>query len=295
MAHPQLLTTSLPPDPGAKPGDEEIDLFGLTHPGKIRSENQDHFLLVTVHRQMQVHGASLPHPDRLPLRGERQATIFMVADGVGGAEAGGEASQLALEAVTRYVSSAMTSFHNAGDDPDGFTASLQEAVMEAHHAVLKEAEVRTVDGRMATTLTLAIAVWPRMYVIQVGDSRAYHYQDGALHRVTRDQTVAQDLVDQGVLDADRIQASPFSSVLSSAIGGGEAVPVVSSMDVNRSCCVLLCSDGLTRHVTDDEIAEQFSADNSSEAVCHALLDLALERGGADNITILVGRAQRSSR
>ena len=145
---------------------------------------------------------------------------------------------------------------------------------------------------MATTLTLAIVVWPWAYVVQVGDSRCYHYWDGALQQVTRDQTVAQDLVDSGVLKPERAATSPFSRVLASSIGGDEASPVLTRLDIRqRGCVLLLCSDGLTTHVSDAEIAAQARTMESSEQLCRSLLDLALERGGTDNITVVVGRAR----
>lgn len=296
LAHLQTATISV--EPGQRPRDDELDLFGLTHPGKVRRENQDHFLLCTVHPQVVIHGTNLPEPDRLPLRGERLGTILLVADGVGGASAGREASQLAVETITRYVSSTLRCYHAAGSAAEQeFFAALRQAALEAHTAVRAESAVRAAAaGRpaakgMATTLTLAIAVWPWLYVVQVGDSRCYYYWDGVLQQVTRDQTLAQDLVDRGVLPPERVAESPFSHVLASAIGGNEATPEVTRLDIRRrGCVVLLCSDGLTKHVLDAEIAERLRVMESSEQVCRTLLDLALERGGSDNITVLVGRA-----
>ena len=290
MTSLKLQTARIEPLPGAKPRDDELDLFGLTHPGKVRQENQDHFLLCTVHPLAVVHATSLPNPDRLPLRGERLATVLLVADGVGGTTAGGEASQVATEAVTRYVTSTLRCYHAVGAADEEFLEALRAAALEADAAVRAEAGVKS----MATTLTLAIAVWPWMYVMQVGDSRCYYFWDGALQQITRDQTMAQDLVDRGALPPERMAASPFSNVLSSAIGGPEPTPEVSRFDIRRrGCVILLCSDGLTKHVTDAEIAEQLGAMTSAEQVCHTLLDLALERGGSDNITILVGRVPPS--
>src|SRR5262249_4742547 len=144
-----------------------------------------------------------------------------------------------------------------------------------------------------TTLTLATFVWPWMYVVQVGDSRCYYYVDGSLRQVTRDQTVAQDLVDKGALPRDRAANSPFNSVLSSSIGGAESRPEVSRHDISRKGgVILLCSDGLTKHVSDQQIGEELGRLESSEQVCRKLLDLALEGGGTDNITVLAGRANR---
>jgi protein phosphatase len=298
MAVAELRTTSIPTEPGQKPRDDELDLFGLTHPGKVRKENQDHFLLCTVHPQVVIHGTSLPDPEHLPLRGQRLATIMLVADGVGGGGGGREASQLAVESITRYVSSAMLCYHATASSKDEFFEALRSTALRAHQTVLAEAAERSQSDaaidtkRMATTLTLAMAVWPWVYVVQVGDSRCYHYKDGALKQVTRDQTMAQDLVDRGVLPKDRAAASPFSHVLASAIGGGEATPEVNRLEVRRGNVIMLCSDGLTKHVTDDEIAEQLRTMESSEQACHALLTLALERGGSDNITVVMGRVPK---
>ena len=119
MTVTELRTASIPAGAGPKPTDEELDLFGLTHVGRARTENQDHFMLCTVHPQVLVHGTSLPAPDQLPLRGQRLATIMLVADGVGGASGGGEASQLAVETITRYVASSLRSYHAAGSTADG--------------------------------------------------------------------------------------------------------------------------------------------------------------------------------
>jgi protein phosphatase len=287
-----LLTEIIRTEPGKKPRDDELDLFGLTHPGKVRRENQDHFLVGTVHHQVMVHASSLPQVENLPLRGERLATILMVADGVGGGTAGAQASQLAVRAVTRYVSSAMQCFHTADrHEEERFFQALREAAFEAHAAVKAEAATRPEVRSMATTLTLAIAVWPWMYVLQVGDSRCYLFWDGELHQVTRDQTLAQNLVDKGALPAERAAASPFASVLASAIGGHEASPEVVRFAIRRGCVVLLCSDGLTRHLADEEIERHIRNMRSSEQLCRTLVELALDRGGSDNITVLVGRAR----
>ncbi len=287
-------TTSVPSAPGPRPKDEELDLFGLTHPGKVRAENQDHFLVCTVHPQVIIHGTSLPDPDTLPLRGERLATIMLVADGVGGAAAGGEASQIAVETITRYVATTLRCYHAAGTSGESeFLAALRAAALEAHAAV-KEAGQGDAKKR-ATTLTLGIFVWPWLYVLQVGDSRCYYYWDGELRQVTRDQTMAQDLVARGALPPERAASSPFSHVLVSAIGAATATPEVSRIDIRQRGCVLLfCSDGLTKHVSDAEIARELGAMESSEQVCRALLDLALERGGSDNITVVAGRAPPST-
>ena len=277
-----------------RPRDDELDLFGLTHPGRVRKENQDHFLLCTVHPQVVIHGTSLPETDGLALRGSRLATIMLVADGVGGGTAGSRASRIATEAVTQYVATALRCYHTAGSSNESeFTEALRAAAIEAHDSVRAEAVAKLGGRQMATTLSLGIIVWPWMYVLQVGDSRCYFYQDGVLRQVTRDQTVAQNLVDEGVLKKEDAKRSPLNHVLASAIGASEAMPEVSRVDVRkRGCVILFCTDGLTKHVSDADIARCVGAMESSEQVCQDLLQLALDRGGTDNITLVAGRARK---
>jgi serine/threonine protein phosphatase PrpC len=274
-----------------RPRDDELDLFGITHRGLVRPDNQDHFLVCTVHPQVVVHATSLPSIEELPLRGSRLATMLVVADGVGGASAGSEAAQLATETVMRYVASTLRCYHTAGSSSEGeLLNALKSAIFEAHDAVRAETMSRTDRGRMATTLTLGMAVWPWFYVVQVGDSRCYWWDGSTLRQITRDQTLAQDLVDSGVLPSERVDASPFKNVLASAIGGDEARPDVTRLDIRRSSVVLLCTDGLTKHVSDAEIASHVRDMSSSEQLGRDLLSLTLDRGGTDNVTIVVGRA-----
>ena len=282
-------------EPGPRPRDNELDMFGLTHPGKVRAENQDHFLLCTIHPQVVVHGTSLPAVDELPLRGQRLGSMLLVADGVGGGVAGGDAARIATESITRYVSSTLRCYHTAGSSSEHeFLDALRAAAFEAHRDVRADSIEHHGGDPSATTLTLGIVVWPWLYVLQVGDSRCYVYSGGTLRQVTRDQTVAQSLVDQGLLPAERARASPFNNVLASALGSEEAKPEVTRHDMSdRGAVVLVCSDGLTKHVKDAELAERIAAMRSTRQLCEDLLELALERGGHDNITIVAGRAPKS--
>jgi protein phosphatase len=290
LAAPIAVTSS--PRPDQRPRDDELDLFGLTHPGKVRAENEDHFLLCTVHPQVQVHATNLPSPEELASCGQRLATIMLVADGVGGSAAGSRASRVATEAVTRYVASSLRCYHTSGNAPDNeFTDTLRAAAMEAHATVRGEADATPNERGMATTLSLGIVVWPWLYVVQVGDSRCYLYQDGTLRQLTRDQTYAQELVERGVFSSEDAKVSPLAHVLSSAIGAQEAQPEITRVDVRqRGCVILVCTDGLTKHVTDDEIAAHLGAMQSAEQVSRDLLQLTLDRGATDNVTLVVGRA-----
>src|SRR6266545_3514564 len=219
--------TPMPP----KPLDEDLDFFGLTHQGKVRKDNQDHFLISTLHKTIRVHATSLPNPELLELPSQRLASFSMVADGVGGHAGGEEASRSALEAIAGYVINTMYCFYTADAENESvFLQSLQEAAGHCHETVVAKAKESGIKEGMATTLTAAIGVWPHLYILQVGDSRCYRLRDGQLEQLTRDQTVAQDLVDSGILPPARAQWSPLAHVLSSSIGG-TAQPIVTRNEI----------------------------------------------------------------
>lgn len=275
-----------------KPRDDELDFFGLTHTGLVRNVNQDNFLIAALKKQMQVHLTSLPQPEQLA-GDERLAFFAMVADGVGGGPRGEEASRFASEAITRYVTQSMECYYaDAQADELSFLRALEEAALHCHMDLTRQAQGDPELDGMATTLTLWIGLWPRAYLLQVGDSRCYILRDGELTQISRDQTLAQDLVDQGVFTRADAEHSKLANVLASAIGGPQAAPTVTRLDQRWGDIGLLCSDGLTKHVPDERIRERLGAMTSARQVCEALLADALDAGGTDNVTILVGRTQR---
>ncbi|MBC7788421.1 MAG: serine/threonine-protein phosphatase [Anaerolineae bacterium] len=286
--------TSVPASPphgaGRRPLDTELDVFGLTHPGRVRTNNEDHFLVCALQRRMEVYHTSLPDLSHLG-SADRLAFISMVADGVGGAAAGEEASRMALEGVTKYVSQALHCYYTSDPSNDaGFVHALEDAALKVHNELATAATEDIKLRGMATTLTLWIGVWPKAYLLQVGDSRCYILSKGELVQLSRDQTMAEELVDQGVLTRDDAAHSRLAHILSSAIGGPEAAPIVRRLEQAWDAVGLVCSDGLTRHVSDDRIREQLTSMTSARQVCESLLQEALDGGGEDNITIIVGRA-----
>lgn len=272
-----------------KPHDDEIDVFGLSHAGNVRTENQDHFLLATIHKRVHIVQTNLTQQQRLPVEDERLAFVAMVADGVGGAEGGEEASATALEVAMHYMARSTECYYQANGSDEQFINALQDAAMKSHAAVIERAR-EVAEGRpMATTLTLFMGVWPYYYLLQVGDSRYYHFRDGELTQVTRDQTIAQDLMDQGVFTRAMAERSQYSNVLSSALGGDEALPVVTRLRSHWQDVHLLCTDGLTKHVSDERIAARLATMTSAQHGCEQLLADALAGGGTDNISIVIGR------
>jgi protein phosphatase len=272
-----------------KPRDSDIDVYGLTHPGKVRKENQDHFLIGTLSKHLRIDRTSLPQDAALLADSERLASVGMVADGVGSG-AGEEASRLAVQAVAQYLAHITNAFYTSdATEPETFTHLLSEAALQVHASLLEHAQQEGKPGRMATTLTVFFGLWPQAYLLQVGDSRCYLYHESRLTQISRDQTMAEDLVDQGVLSRAKAADTRWAHVLSSAIGGQQAAPVVTRIVRDWGSIVLLCSDGLTKHVSDERIAERLGALTSAQQTCEALLQDALDSGGSDNITILIGR------
>ncbi|MEO7996115.1 MAG: protein phosphatase 2C domain-containing protein [Gemmatimonadaceae bacterium] len=278
------------PDVSRKPRDDEMDVFGISHTGNVRKENQDHYLMATIHKRVAVVGTNVDIRKRIPSEEQRIAYLAMVADGVGGGVGGGDASATALETVMQYVDSSVSVYYGGESDSDKFMELLKEAAMRAHEAVLARREETGARGTMATTLTLYIGVWPTYYLLQVGDSRYYVWRSGILTQITRDQTVAQELVDRGVLTLSAAARTPMAHVLSSAIGSDTTTPIVTRLRADWMNVHLLCSDGLTKHVTDERIAEVLGEMTSAKQACEQLLKEALENGGTDNITIVIGRA-----
>ena len=269
--------------------DDEIDVFGLTHPGKVRKDNQDHFLLCSLQKHIKLFHTSLPDASRIG-GDERVAFISVVADGVGGHAGGEEASRLALEGITRYITEAIHVYYTSDPDDDAmFTRLLEESALRVHNELAARSAADESRRGMATTLTLWIGVWPYAYLLQVGDSRCYSLRDGTLVQMSRDQTMAEDFVQQGIFTRDDPAHARLSHILSSAIGGPDAAPVVRRYDQNWNNVGLLCSDGLTRHVSDERIRERLMNMTSAKQACETLLQDALDGGGEDNITIAVGR------
>ncbi len=281
--------------PTRNPREDEIDAHGVTHPGKVRKDNQDHFILGSLRKQLVVRLSSIPDTESLPVESERLASLAMVADGVGGSLRGETASRLALKEVTTYLTRSMRCYYGAAEDDDqAFHDALQEAARQSHAELLSQGEADADYRGMATTLTLYLGVWPRAYLLQVGDSRCYLLRHGELSQITRDQTMAQELVDLGVMKPDEATDNRLAHTLTSSLGGSQSDPKVTRFDMTWGHVLLLCSDGLTRHVSDDRIREVLRSMTSAKQACETLLREALDGGGTDNITVVIGRAVQRS-
>ncbi len=270
------------------PDEVRRDCYGLTDRGKVRDTNEDQFLVASMHKLMNIEHTSLPNHTQDQLRSGAMARLLLVADGVGGGPAGEEASGLALETVAQYVTTSMRCFYRQerGYDETELVKDLESSVRMSHTTIQLQASQSVEHTGMATTLTLAHVLWPRAHIVQVGDSRCYLFRDGSLRQVTTDQTLAQGLVDEGVMNPDTANDSPLSGVLASAVGN-EIFPETFIVQLRLGDVLLLCTDGLTNHVVDETIAEHLCGNQTSEEVCRKLVNTALENGGTDNVTVVV--------
>ena len=270
------------------PADRHPDLHGITHVGRVRRENQDHFLVARLGADRGTVATSLPPGDapRFPSRPLRsEVRLLAVADGVRGGPGGEEASRTALRLLPLCVADALARDGGGEDESERLTRAIRR--MHAHFLEIGRHRL-TVRG-MATTLTAWIELPDRAWLIQVGDSRCYRLRADRLTRLSRDQTLAQRLVDQGV--ARRIDEAPpgWTNVLTSAMGGHELEPEVTRFDRGPGDTVLLSSDGLTKHLTDGEIREVLEGAPDAETACRTLVDRTLAEGGTDNVAVVVRR------
>ncbi len=271
----------------------EPAVFGLTDVGKVRKHNEDSFLVAQLERSMRVYQSSRV-ADGTKVKGPRQGWLMMVADGMGGHAAGEVASAMTIDALARYVFTLMPwSLPRGQDDSRILAQGLREAVRDCQTQVRQAAAS---DGRhgMGTTLTMAYVTWPNLFVVHVGDSRMYAYREGELHQVTRDHTLAQQLVDNKVMSESEAETSDFSNILVNALGGDtdELRVELHHAPLFPGDVVMLCSDGLTKHVARARITEVLGGvaqGTDVEQATRALVDAALAAGGTDNVTVVVAR------
>jgi serine/threonine protein phosphatase PrpC len=260
-----------------------IDIAGRTHPGKVRANNEDNFHIVQFGRYLRTVMSSLPAGE-FPEEQDRPGYGFVVADGMGGHAAGEVASHRAIALLVEYA--LQTPDWNLSQEASRL-ATVMERTAQRFEAVNDAvvAQAREVPGLwgMGSTLTLAMSLGDDLIVAHVGDSPVYLFRGGNLHRLTTDHTLAQQR-----REYDEAYAARFRNVLTRAIGmpeGGE--PDIKRYRLTDGDRLLLCTDGLTDMVDDLTIAGELARVGTAADVCQALIDLALDRGGRDNVTVIV--------
>ena len=272
---------------GPSPQPVTVRFGAVSDRGKKRSKNEDHYAVVRRSRSRTVLATNVP--DTNMAQTTEQAYVMVVADGIGGEAFGELASMLALQTAWDLAERETCWSLNMDETQAKELAEKFDAYAQLiHQRLLDHVYVDPKTAGMGTTLTVAYTVGPIAFIGHVGDSRAYAFRNGNLHPLTRDHTLAQELVDAGMASGE---ASKFGHVLTNFLGGrnSRVATETHQFTLQDGDCLLLCSDGLTKHVDDTEIAEAIAKEDDPQEVCQTLLNLALERGGRDNITIVLGR------
>ncbi len=281
----EMDTVTLLPD---RPRPLSVRSFGLTDAGKVRTANQDQFLIAVLLKTLQVQQTSLP--DRRPEHSSDRSYLFVVADGMGGHAAGEQASAMAIDSVETFILGTFKWFAQfKGPEQDQVLADFQRALGQANARLLAEAAQHPELYGMGTTLTLAYSLNDVLFVAHVGDSRCYLCRQKILHRLTHDHTLVEELVRHGALAADKAAEHRWRHVMTNAVGGtsSDLKVEVHKLHLEAGDRVLLCSDGLTEMLSEEEINQTLQAESEPEQACRRLVTRANEAGGKDNITAVV--------
>jgi protein phosphatase len=267
----------------------QITFGASSHVGKVRPNNEDQYLVARLCKSLQVLHTGLPRPDRVRTSND-EAYIMLVADGMGGAAAGERASALVVEGVETYLLETIKWFFYPDErDDKSRLRDIRLGLEWLDRMVFQEGQSDRSLAGMGTTLTSARSLADEVIIVHVGDSRAYLFRDSGLTQITRDHTLAQMMLDVGMLRPEEAEKHAGRNIMTNVLGGPE--PGVSG-DVHRIHVVdgdrlLLCTDGLTRLINDDQITAILSQNADPQEACEALIDSALKAGGPDNITVIV--------
>jgi protein phosphatase len=269
--------------------------FGVTDRGMVRPANEDQFLVATLIKMLEVQQSSLPQP--AARHSHDHSYLLVVADGVGGAQAGEQASALAIDSVETYVLETVKWFaHCRGDDTDQLLSEFRRALGQAHRQVRGEAAKHPSLRGMGTTLTLAYSVNDEMFVAHVGDSRCYLFRGGSLYRLTQDHTPVEEMIKRGAIKPEDAAGHRWRHVITSTVGGDSPnVRIdVHKLTLEPQDVILLCSDGLTEMLSNDDIVRTLAEQSDPEACCRRLIEQANAAGGKDNITVVIAAYQEES-
>lgn len=267
----------------------EVDLGAESHPGKVRSNNEDHFLVARADRTLRPLLTNLPKGN-VPEQSTETVYGMVVADGMGGHAAGEVASRMAISALVDLV--LRTPDWIMRFDEHSVTevlARMAGRFRDIKNTLIEQAMADPTLSGMGTTMTLACSLGADSIIAHVGDSRAYVYRRGELTRLTRDHTLVQSLADVGAIRREEVATHPMRHVLTNAIDtqGGDVRAELHQLRLMDGDQLLLCSDGLTDMVAERDIADALQAPGSAADCCRALIDMALEGGGKDNVTVVL--------
>ena len=279
-------TQPTPAEPFATPVPVVVRVYARSDVGLTREHNEDAFIVADL------SGAEPMRFSReVTWTPGRQGTLFMVADGMGGAAAGEIASEMAVDIVLRELAAGIRSEDGSSPvEPTRFARAIRSATETANAAIHKFAGEHPEYRGMGTTATIAGLLGDTLYVAQVGDSRAYLLRDGQAHQITKDQSLMQKLVEAGEISPEEAEQSERRNIILQALGPEGQVKVdLTHQQVRRGDVLLLCSDGLSALVRTEAIAEVLRESADLEEACERLIALANSAGGPDNITVVAAR------
>ncbi|HVZ33757.1 MAG TPA: Stp1/IreP family PP2C-type Ser/Thr phosphatase [Polyangiaceae bacterium] len=260
-----------------KSGAIEVRVFGQTDVGQVREHNEDNFLVADLTRKTRSFDPAEP------CTLGRAGAVFGVCDGMGGAAAGEVASQLAVDMIYDRLSEA-----KAPKGREELARRLVKAVQDAGLRIFGEARADRSRRGMGTTSTMATLMDDRLFLAQVGDSRAYLLRDGELTQITRDQSLVNQLIEAGQLTEEEAETFEHNNIILQALGTSEVVQVdLTYVDLRAGDSLLICSDGLSGMVRSEDIGHVLvEVENPIEA-CAKLIAAANEAGGHDNVTVVM--------
>jgi serine/threonine protein phosphatase PrpC len=270
---------------------DEHNCYGATDIGRKRESNQDSFLIARLSKSMLVGSNSLDITPQTRLFGGVCGWLMLVADGMGGHAGGERASVLAVHYLIERLLNNIHWFFQLNREAElEFIDSLKKLLRDTHHEIQSEGRRDATVSGMGTTLTMTYLVWPSLYVVHAGDSRCYLIRDGRAELLTTDHTMARRLVEAGGMNPEDEATSRWSNVLWNVLGGKSQEEIkaeVRQIDLRRGDKIMLCSDGLHRYLTKDRIVDILDRSPTCDSACEEFIRLANERGGDDNITVVV--------
>jgi PPM family protein phosphatase len=290
----QELTPQPAPSSFIRPASSlvEVEIGAESHLGLVRDNNEDHYLVARFKRLLETLNTNVEDGILEPSF-EETGYAMLVADGMGGMVAGEVASRMALVKLVE-LSVSTPDWIMKLDERENITRLLDrltQRIRQVDDVIRAQADDDYTLAGMGTTLTLGVSLGANLLVAHVGDSRAYLMREGRLHQLTRDDTLAQEMIDAGIVKPDDVSTHAMRHVLTAALGSGgtKANPHVQRLLLHADDQLLLCTDGLTGMVKDETIASVLNQGGSARDACKKLVQLALDAGGHDNITVVLGK------
>jgi serine/threonine protein phosphatase PrpC len=275
--------------------DVAIDLCGASDRGHDREENQDHYLIAELERSLRIRNTNLSGLNSLD-QAKPFGQVLVVADGIGSRNTAGRASQLVIEGILRHFGRTLgTNVESKTTSPVQVEDHLAAALREGHRLIVRETRAKRSHRGIGTGVTLALICWPQFHLAHVGHTRCYLYRQGQIEPMTTDHTLPALPMRVDRLDETPAAQglTPSNHVLYNTLSGAsdDYEPELSQFSLQRNDVLVLCTDGVSQHLTPDQIGEVLQSDDSAHVSVTRLLRLARTRRNHDDATIIVAKFQ----